>query len=127
LDRARAYSPSDPHAVIRLGSPPLNEQFHFLAEPTPNPVFFGLPLPTPEQVAREAMKLARNGTVFLVTPATFEPDALLTHDPRSVISRFISAMEPRFQFVRRVTYPGDITPESVYVFRDTALRAERTR
>jgi hypothetical protein len=124
LDRARPRTPSDPHPVVRFGippyeSPPLDEQFHFLAEPDPNPVFFGLPQPTPPQVAQKAMSIARNGTVFLVTPYPIMPHVLLKYFPHNAMTQFIRAMEPRYHIVQSVTYPGDISMESVYVFRDS--------
>jgi hypothetical protein len=120
LDRARPLTSSDPHPVIRFGVPPLNEQFHFLAAPNPNPVFIGLTVPTPQQVAAEAKLLGRNGTVFLVTPYPVNFHALLKYRPNVDLSQFIRAMEPGFTIVRGVTFPGDIGSESVYVFREAS-------
>jgi hypothetical protein len=116
LDRVRP-SASDPHPVIRIGVPPLNEEFHFLAAPNPNPVFYGLPVPTPQQVAAEAKLLGRNGTVFLLSPYPANYHALLKYYPNLGVSQFIRAMEPGFTVVRGVTFPGWFGSESVYVFR----------
>lgn len=125
LDRARPVTASVPHPVIRLGEPPLNEQFHFLAEPNPNPVFFVLPEPTPQRVAQEAMALARHGTIFLLTPITIHLHARPRNAVDVAMRQFIRSMEPRFRLVQSVTYPSDITPENVYVFRETASGGQK--
>jgi hypothetical protein len=101
-------------------SPPLDESFHFLAEPNPQPVFWTLPAPSPRQVASEAQSLARNGTVFLVTPYKYSNVPLLLRRYQHVgISRFIKAMEPRYHIAQRVDYSFDFGTQAVYVFRET--------
>jgi hypothetical protein len=108
----------DPHAVLRLNVPPLAEQFRYLASPNPEPVLVGLPLTPAPEVARQAASLARNGTVFLVTDFAIRPDVLLKKDTNSTISQFLKALPPGFHIVEHVTYPTDISPESVHVFRE---------
>ena len=124
LDHARPATPADPHPVIRLSgapwaSPPLDEQFHFLAAPNPRPVFGPLPAPTPRQVASEAQSLARNGTVFLVTPYGIDVPLIVTRYPHVGFSQFVRAMEPRYHIVRQVSYSFDIGVETIYVFHET--------
>jgi Dolichyl-phosphate-mannose-protein mannosyltransferase len=130
LDRARPFG-QGPHPVIRLGvvqyqSPPLDVAFHFLAGPNPQPRF-AFQEPAPQHVAEEAKSLARNGTVFLVTPITFtNTQAVLERFPHSSLAEFLRAMGPEFRIVKMVTYPGDETSESVYVFRDTGAHPGRS-
>jgi hypothetical protein len=135
LDLVRPLTAKDPHPVIRLSIPPflapsLSEQFHYLAGPHPHPVFWGLTAPSPQQVAQQAESMARNGTVYLVTPFLQNPDLLLKKYPQAPMSQFIRAMEPRFHIVRGASFPTEITffevfrasdlgAESVYMFRDS--------
>jgi hypothetical protein len=124
LDRARPATPADPHPVIRLSgapwsSPPLDEQFHFLAGPNPMPVFGRLPAPSPQQVASEAQSLARNGTVFLVSPYGIDVPRIVALDPQAGFSQFVRAMEPRYHLVRQVSYSFTYGAEAVYVFHET--------
>ena len=120
-DTAHPATPAQAHPVIRLGSPPLAEQFAVLASPHPQPNFSGLPITPPQEVARQATALARHGTIFLVIPDTsIKP--LLDFFPNSSISLFVKALPSRFHIVRQVSflgYSGHI-PTAVYVFRDTA-------
>ena len=107
--------------MIRLGSPSLAEQFSALASPHPQPIFYGLPIAPPQEVARQATALARHGTIFLVIPVK-SINPLLHGVPNSSVSLFVNALPSRFQIVRHVTflgYSGQI-PVAVYVFRDAA-------
>ena len=81
--------------MIRLGSPPLSEQFPPLASPHPQPVFGGLPLTPPQHVARQAVALASHGTIYLVSFATSLP-VVLKAFPHSPISLFVTALPRRF-------------------------------
>ncbi len=65
------------------------------------------------------MERAHNGTVFLITPYSLRPELMTKYFPKSVISQFISAMEPRFHIVQQVTYPSNVNDESVMVFRES--------
>ena len=119
-DRAYPATPVEAHPVIRLGSPPLAEQFSHLASPHPQQVFFGLAVTSPQDVARQATALARNGTIFLVAPVTSIP-ILLHYYPTNPFSLFLRALPPQYHVVRQMVFPGfagwlDVT---VYVLRDT--------
>jgi len=125
-DHARPLTSKDPHPVIRLNIPPLSAQFPYLASPNPAPIFVGLPPTSPQKVARQAASLARNGTLFFVTwgigsvtSSTIHPKLLLKYYPHNPLSQFLKALPPGFHIVDHVTYSGDLTSESVYVFRDT--------
>lgn len=124
MDHVRPLTRSDPHPVIRLStpplqSPPLEEQFRHLTSPDPEPVFFNLPAPPPQKVAQQAMSLAHNGTVFLITPYPVFTNYWLKKKPDSQLSQFLKAMDSRFHIVEQVTYPSDVADESVTVFRET--------
>jgi Dolichyl-phosphate-mannose-protein mannosyltransferase len=111
------------HPVLRLGVPPLAEQLPHLAGPHPQPVFFGLPVTPPQDVATQAVDLARHGTIFLVSSA----NAFLFANSKSSISHsnvqlneFLEALPSRFHVVQHMTfpsYPGAV-PQSLYVIRD---------
>lgn len=123
VDKARPVTSNDPHPVVRLGlsafqSPPLNEPFHFLAEPNPTVRILFIE-PTPQQVAQQVKSLARNGTVFLVTPLTVS-NTPSGPNQNQRLDEFMRAMEPEFRIVRKVTYPADEANESVYVLRERA-------
>ncbi|MBF6557974.1 MAG: hypothetical protein IVW52_17845 [Acidimicrobiales bacterium] len=112
---------SHSHPVLRLGIPPLAEEFRFLAEPKPQPVFFGLPLTPPGTVATQAVALAHHGTVFLVSPYA-NISAVLKYSPNSGTSVFVRALPRRFHLVQQITYPSFSDAGigwSVYVFRDS--------
>jgi 4-amino-4-deoxy-L-arabinose transferase-like glycosyltransferase len=119
-DRAHPATPAQARPVIRLGSPPLAEQFSHLASPHPQPVFFGLPVTSPQDVARQATALARNGTIFLVAPVTSIP-ILLHYYPTNPFSLFLKALPPQYHIVRHMVFPGYAGYEdlTVYVLRDT--------
>jgi mannosyltransferase len=120
-DIAHPATATQDHPVIRLGSPSLAEQFSALASPHPQPIFYGLPIAPPQEVARQATALARHGTIFLVIPVK-SINPLLHGVPNSSVSLFVNALPSRFHIVRHVTflgYSGQI-PVAVYVFRDAA-------
>jgi hypothetical protein len=88
LDRARSQLSGDPHPVIRLAAlpaqaPPLDEQFQHLAGPRPQPVFLGLPAPSGQDVAQQAISEAPHGTVFVVTPYPISFKLRLTYASKS--------------------------------------------
>jgi hypothetical protein len=116
---------SQRHPVIRLAEPSLAEQLPHLAGPHPQPVFFTLPVASPQSVANQAVALARHGTIFLVAPSGPVP-LLLKYFPSNPISLFYRALPPRFHVVQHMTFPGfsGLDPESVYVFRDTGSTAQ---
>ena len=109
------------HPVLRLGAPPLAEQLPHLAGPNPQPVFFGLPETPPQDVARQAVNLARHGTIFVVSSANayvFDNSSITLRG--SLLNEFLKALPVRFHVVEHVTfpsYPGSV-PQSVYVIRD---------
>ena len=119
-DHAHPATPRQAHPVIRLGAPPLAEQFHHLASPHPQPVIYRLPVSRPQDVARQAAALARHGTIFLVTEAT-SIKLLDQYLPNNPIGLFLKALPSGFRVVRQVTFPGygGYVPTSVYVLRDT--------
>ena len=120
------------HPVLRLGSPPLAEQLAHLSGPDPQPVFFGLPVTAPQVVARQAVALARNGTIFLftsgfsksseVTKSSDTPGGKYTINANLVLAtRFLEALPARYHLVAEQTtwsFSG-LFPQSVYVFHDT--------
>jgi Dolichyl-phosphate-mannose-protein mannosyltransferase len=119
-DHAHPATSAEPHPVIRLLAPPLAQQFSHLASPHPQPIFYGLPVTPPQDVARQATALARHGTVFLVTWTN--AINFLTYLPNNPIGVFLKALPRGFRLVRQVNFPGNAgnLPVSVYVFRDTA-------
>ena len=106
------------YPVLRLGSPPLAEQLRLLAGPHPQPNFF-LPATPPQDVERQAVALARHGTIFLVMAGGADA-SLVLRSPDSTVGMFVKALPGGFRMVEHVTYPGlsGYVPESVYVFRD---------
>jgi hypothetical protein len=119
-DHAHPATPAQAHPVIRLGAPPLAEQFSHLASPHPEAIFYGLPETPPQDVARQATALARHGTIFLVTSAT-SLKVLQHYYPSNAVIVFLKSLPSRFHVVRQVTFLGlsGWTPISVYVLRDT--------
>ena len=120
-DAAHPATSAQAHPVIRLDSPPLAEQFSALASPHPQPIFHGLPLTPPQDVARQATALARHGTIFLVT---YFPINALTRAafPNHPINLFLRALPSRFHIVRQVNFPGysGAIKMELYVLRDAA-------
>jgi len=119
------------HPVLRLGSPPLADQFVRLSGPRPQPVFFGLPVTPPQVVARQAVALARNGTIFLFTSGfskTSEANSSsntaagrYVTNANLILNQFLEALPARYHVVAEQTFWSfsGLFPESVYVFRDT--------
>jgi len=118
---------SQHHPVLRLGVPPLAEQLSHLNGPHPQPQFFGLTVTPPQVVARQAVALAHNGTLFLVSPSGHSPTFLKDY-PNNPISLFAIALPGHFRLVEQMTFPSlfPISSESVYVFRDTNATAPRS-
>jgi 4-amino-4-deoxy-L-arabinose transferase-like glycosyltransferase len=110
---------SQHHPVIRLGTPPLAEQLAHLSGPHPKPVFYGLPVASPQAVANQAVALAQNGTIFLVSSIGPTP-AVLHFYPNSEVSLFYKALPARFRFVGYMTFPGAVHtfPVAVSIFKD---------
>jgi hypothetical protein len=107
------------YPVLRLGVPPLAEQLPPLSGPHPQPDP-NLQVTPPQDVARQAVALARHGTIFLVTPGGADASLVLKRSPDTPVGMFLKTLPGRFRMVEHVTYPGlsGILPESVYVFRD---------
>jgi 4-amino-4-deoxy-L-arabinose transferase-like glycosyltransferase len=105
LDRPRSRI-GDPHPVIRLGVPPLNEPFKRLAGPRPVEGVFGFAAPTPEETAQQAMSEAPHGTIFLVTPFPIDAPAYLKHAQAWSITKFLDPMLSRYHIVRQVRFPS---------------------
>jgi mannosyltransferase len=109
------------HPVLRLGVPPLSEQLPHLAGPNPQPVFFVLPVTPPQVVARQAVDLAHNGTIFLVSAANslvFNQAGI--NRSNLTIDAFLAALPARYHVVGHTMFPsyeGNV-PQSVYVIRD---------
>ena len=106
-DYAHPATPAQAHPVIRLGSPPLAEQFPFLASPHPQPVFFRLPVTPPQDVARQAAALARHGTIFLVTwgpPSS--SSAVLSQQPETIFLKAFQVVSVSFDRSTFLGYSG---------------------
>jgi hypothetical protein len=123
LDRSRSPN-GDPHPVIRLqatlAAPPLDEPFKLLAGPRPRGAIWGFPVPTPEQVAQQAMSEAPHGTVFLVSPWRIKAHEWLQHYPNSPMSKFLGTMLAQYHIADEVQFPSDSVysdGEYVTVFR----------
>jgi mannosyltransferase len=128
-DKARPASRNDPHPVIRLDAPPLSEQLPHYAGPDPNPVFLGLPMTSPNVVARQAASLARNGTMFVVTyglsPSLNIKVSTALSSKSSIrnsqlLRQFFEALPPRFHVVEHVTFPSNFASVSVWELRDAS-------
>ena len=119
------------HPVLRLGSPPLAEQLAHLSGPHPQPIFFGLPVTAPQVVARQAVALARNGTIFLFTSGFSKasevnsnsdtPGGKYEINANLVLDEFLQALPARYHVVAEQTYWSfsGLFPQSVYVLRET--------
>ncbi|MGH9080293.1 MAG: glycosyltransferase family 39 protein [Acidimicrobiales bacterium] len=108
------------HPVIRLGSPPLAEQLAPLSRPHPQPQLFGLPLTPPRVVAKQAVALARHGTIFfLASDATYPPQFKSSTDRTR--REFFAALPAGFHVVEEKTYPSfsGTFPQTLYVIRTT--------
>jgi len=126
---------SQRHPVLRLGVPPLAEQLSPLSGPHPQPQFFGLPQTPPQELARQAAALARQGTLFLVfcrypegKPPSLATSNLLKRN-RISVDLFLRSLPGSFHVVEQVTYPGfsSLFLETVDVIRDTGLKRPGTR
>jgi hypothetical protein len=106
------------HPVMRLGWPPLSEELSALDGPHGQPLSFSAPPQQPRVVARRAIALARNGSLFLVAPLD-APYKDFVYFPAAAATQFLSGIVGEFHFVRQVTFSGfsGLVPESVYVFR----------
>jgi hypothetical protein len=122
LDRARTQDSGDAHPVIRLFSPPLNEQFGHLAGPRPAPAFFFISVPSGQQVAHEAISAARHGTVFMLTP--FPSWVLAKNTPVTAVRQFFHTMAVNHYHVATqvqiTSFALFSSGESVYVFRKSS-------
>ena len=90
------------YPVLRLGSPSLAEQLAPLSRPNPQPVFFGLPVIPPQQVAASAAASARHGTIFLISFSS----SILPSNANAETRQFLQALPARFHVVTRINYPG---------------------
>jgi len=103
LDVALTNSGQSHHyPVIRLGSPALAEQLGPLSGPNPQPAFFGLSVTSPQEVADQAVDLARHGTIFFVSYST----SLIPNSADKESTEFLKALPSRFHVVKEFTYPG---------------------
>ena len=123
-DIAHPFTGSQVHPVIRLGSPSLAVQLHFLDSPKPISDHYGLPIEPAGNVARSAVALARNGTVYLVTASVYfnsnttSISYLLRTHPNNPTSLFVKALPSRYRLTRQVSFPGffGYSPVTVYEF-----------
>ena len=120
-----------PYRVLRLGAAPLDVALR--ARP-----YAPVPVPAPENLARQAGRLARGGTLFLVSPGSAPVSGLRGESAReaglesalqgdrrralitaalSPLGAFLDALPARFRHVETRTFTGFV-PVSVYVFRD---------
>lgn len=128
VDTALADVPSSGrHPVIRLGVPALAEQLSHLAGPHPLPVFIGLPVTPPQEVAHQAVMLAHHDTLFLVISlfdlgkaSSLSSAALLRTFTNVPVSEFIHALPAGYRVVNRRVFPGfsGAEPVLVYEFHD---------
>jgi 4-amino-4-deoxy-L-arabinose transferase-like glycosyltransferase len=113
---------SDHLPVLRLGSPSLSEELATMSGPSPQPVLFGLPVAPPQEVAAQAVALARHGTIFLISYVRI-PDYGSSAEPKEV-REFLNALPTRFHVtVAPITYSGFSRSflGRLYVIRDTGL------
>jgi hypothetical protein len=111
---------SDRYPVLRLGSPPLSEQLAPLSGPNPQPIFFGLAVAPPQEVASQAVSLARHGTIFFISYDT----SLVPNEAAIESKEFLSALPARFQVVKRISYSNLAGGfhEKLFVIRNTGAR-----
>ncbi len=123
------------HPVLRLGAAPLAAALR--ARPYESP-----PVPTPEEIAGQAARLASGGTLFLVVPGSAPlsrvrstgvttrtaglepafgtgPPATLVTAALSPLRPFVRALPPRFRLVRATTVDG-FMPVTVFALRAAA-------
>jgi mannosyltransferase len=96
--------------------------------------FAALPIPSPESVARQAVRRAKGGTIFLVTPSTFSFAELRGEVPANAtaeeqfraavagdsdVGAFVRALPPRYRARETKVFPGLFGPGAlaVYVLR----------
>jgi hypothetical protein len=97
---------SDHHPVLRLGAPSLSEELATLSGPNPQPVLFGLPVTPPQEVAAQAVALARHGTIFLISIQRIPDFGEYSAEPQEV-REFLNALPARFHIaVAPITYSG---------------------
>ena len=108
------------YPVIRLGSPKLIAQLAPLSGPNPQPVFFFQTVATPQEVAAQAVSLARHGTIFFVWYST----SLVPNKAAIESKEFLSALPARFHVVKRITPSsfGGGFYEKLYVIKSTETR-----
>ena len=112
----------DEHPVRVLGNASLRERLESRYPGGGGPVAL-LPATPPEEIAREAVALARNGTIFLVTPGAGSIEQVRAN-LYSPASSFLAALPPRFELVETRHYPGfDPFPLTVYELRETGAEA----
>jgi 4-amino-4-deoxy-L-arabinose transferase-like glycosyltransferase len=111
---------ADRYPVLRLGSPPLPSQLKPYSGPNPQPVFFGLADVPPQDVAAQAVSLARHGTIFFLWYST----SLYPNNAPSESKEFLSALPARYHVVKRIIVSnfGGGFYEKLYVIKDTGLR-----
>jgi mannosyltransferase len=90
------------HPAVRLGYPSLRAKLSA-------PPYAPLPVPSAEQTARRASKLARGRKLFVVIAG---PDAVR----KIVLDVFSKELPPRYRQVESRTFPG-LIPVEVYVFQ----------
>jgi len=90
------------HPVIRLGSPTRALQVSHLSGDDPQPVFFGLPVTPPQDVAAQAVALAKHGTIFFVSYST----SLVPNNADVQSAQFLKALPPSFHIVKHLTFSG---------------------
>jgi mannosyltransferase len=104
-------------SVLRLGSPPLAAQLAPLSGPNPQPAFFGLTDATPQEVADQAVSLARHGTIFFVSYST----TLVPNKADVESKEFLSALPAQYHVVKRITYSSFAGGfyQKLYVIKNT--------
>ena len=108
---------ADRYPVLRLGSPKLSAQLAPLSGPNPQPVFFGLPDASPQDVAAQAVSLARHGTIFFVWFST----SLYPNNAAIESKEFLNALPARYHVVNRIIVSnfGGGFYEKLYVIKNT--------
>lgn len=121
------YSPMDA-SLRRLGRPGAatgRPAFRLNSAPLPAVLAarpYALLRPTPPAtVARRAARLARGGSVFLVTPGSAPYKSVRASPLFGTVHEFASSLPPRLRFAEQRTFDGYL-PHTVYVLRDSPGR-----
>jgi hypothetical protein len=105
-------------SVLTLNFPTIEELLNARRENLP--ILKRLPIPSEQEIAGRAARMAGSGTLFLVTygRATLQQQ----RDFPGTVASFLAALPPRFQEVDSRSFPGGgIFPVTVYVMRGDRL------